>query len=142
MANRNFPVVSGLTQLTKKWSLDLPGEFNRRIEDEQLVMWRPGLTFWISVWNSPSERATTAMTVKMLRDDIGPSAYDLVEDQKDGLIRIRYRLMEHAEDKRLPALYGFLVADDGYLQFAAYFDREEDEQVAQEVFESVHFCVF
>ena len=45
-----FPIVEGNYRLTREWTIDLPGKFNRRIEDDDLVIWRPGLTFWIAIW--------------------------------------------------------------------------------------------
>lgn len=37
----DFPVVEGLYRLTRDWELELPEKFNRRIEDGNMVLWRP-----------------------------------------------------------------------------------------------------
>ena len=39
-----FPIVEGDHLLTETWAIHLPDEFARRIEDGDLVSWRPGLT--------------------------------------------------------------------------------------------------
>ncbi len=53
----DFPVVEDLYQMTKEWSVSLPSKFNRRMEDDDLVIWQPGFTIWTTVWNNDkSER--------------------------------------------------------------------------------------
>ena len=39
-----FPLVEGEHRLTATWSMYLPEQFARRIEDGSLVLWLPGLT--------------------------------------------------------------------------------------------------
>ena len=56
--NPHFPVVTGRHQLTAEWSIDLPGEFNRRIDDGDLVFWRPGITAFVAIWNTTTPRAS------------------------------------------------------------------------------------
>jgi hypothetical protein len=46
----DYPTIEGRYPLTSDWELDLPQKFNRRIEDGNMVLWRPGLTLRISVW--------------------------------------------------------------------------------------------
>lgn len=52
-----FPVVQDTYQMTKEWSVTLPGRFNRRIEDGSLVLWRPGFTIWTSVWGNDKKES-------------------------------------------------------------------------------------
>ena len=49
MLNPQFPIVEGRYQMTGEWSIALPGQFNRRIENQDLVIWRPGFTIWLAI---------------------------------------------------------------------------------------------
>lgn len=131
-----FPVVSGRYQISPEWSLFLPGAFNRRIEDDDLVIWRPGFTVWIAAWhNKPEESIQTRM--RLLKQDITENAQELIEEEDPGVLRLRFRLEEPADDDRVAAYYAFAVADDGYLQIAMYFDDEADAETADGVWRSI-----
>lgn len=133
--NPEFPVVSGRHQLTEEWWIELPVEFNRRIEDGDLCLWRPGATIWISVWGKADEPLDK--TLAWLREDIDPEGFDVVEELDGRVGRIRYRLDEESEDKRAPAFYGFVVQPESHLQFAAYVDAEDDVELVGAVFEAL-----
>lgn len=134
--NPSFPIVEGVYRLTEKWSITLPGPFNRRIEDGDLVLWRPGLTMWIAVWGN-DERETTSARLEWLRGDASEEAYDFLEEEDGGLLRFSYRLAEESEDDRADALYCFAIADESHVQMAVYFDREQDLETAQALWRSL-----
>jgi hypothetical protein len=55
----DYPTVEGTLSLTYSWSLVLPEKFNRRLDDGDLVIWRPGFTIRTAVWDQarlPSRR--------------------------------------------------------------------------------------
>ena len=132
----NFPVVEGRYQITNQWAVDLPGQFNRRIEDESLVIWRPGLTVWTTVWNNDHDE-TPDERLNWIQEDSSPDAHSQ-ETEKDGdLIRYAYRLEEKADDKRQPAFYCFAIGRGGHVQMAIYFDREDDLAAAKRIWRSL-----
>jgi hypothetical protein len=47
-----FPLVSGDYALTEEWAIHLPEKFARRVEEGNLVLWRPGLTIWLAAWGN------------------------------------------------------------------------------------------
>lgn len=134
---KNFPVVQGDYQMTREWKITLPGQFRRRFEEGSLVLWRPGITIWASAWGEkrstpPRER------LKGIKAEASPKRFqELEETGKDGLLRWSYRLKEQAADARVPALYGFVLGNSGYVQLAIYFDREEDASAARALWRSV-----
>jgi hypothetical protein len=134
--NPKFPVVQGRHQLNAAWSLELPGEFNRRIEDGDLVLWRPGMTMFIAIWNNDRGESIPAR-LEWLREDMNPAAFDHVEETDGTSQRFAYRLAEDGDDDRVPALYGFTVADSSHVQLAVYFDSEDDTATALELWRSV-----
>jgi hypothetical protein len=132
-----FPIVEGRYELTEGWAANLPRQFNQRIEERQLVFWRPGVTVWTSVWDlndgeSPHDR------YRLLKKMISPQAENLLEEVDGSILRFAYRLDEAAADSRRPAFYGFAVGPSGHVQMAVYFDDEGDLELATRIWRSLN----
>lgn len=134
--NAEFPVVRGHHRLTTTWSIELPGEFNRRIEDGDLVLWRPGMTLFIAIWNNDRAETVTERS-EWIREDMDPKAFDIVEAPVGTMQRFAYRLDEGSDDGRVPALYAFTIAEHSHVQLAVYFDSEEDTATALQLWKSI-----
>lgn len=131
-----FPVVVGDHELTKSWSIHLPKRFARRVEDGQLVLWRPGLTIWLSAWNN-DHGATQGNRLADLKKSVSPERFAEHESQSNSLIRYTYRLRDENEDGPVESLYGYVISEDGQLELAVYFDDPQDEVEARRLVESV-----
>lgn len=136
MLHPDFPVVSDHYQMTDMWSVVLPGEFNRRIEDGDLVIWRPGITIWTAIWGNDNNLPADKRLIE-LKQDISDDAFDIEEDVTGSILRFRYRLVEDSDDDRIPAYYCFAVGNSGYVQMAIYFDDENDLSVAESIWKSL-----
>jgi hypothetical protein len=132
----DFPVVSGSYQMTKDWTIVLPGQFNRRFEEGSMVLWRPGLTIWVNVWNNDHNQ-TRADRLARIKSKHAPEATDLEEAEEEGLTRFCYRLKEESEDDRVAAFYGFAFGENGEVLISVYFDDESDIAVARSVWLSL-----
>lgn len=86
--NPNYPVVEGRYRMTEVWSIDLPGPFNRRIEEECLVLWRPGLTIWTIVWGNDGGFGSAGHQLEIIKDEVSPEAFDLEVESSPGLERL------------------------------------------------------
>jgi hypothetical protein len=126
-----FPVVQGTHQLTKKWRARIPQPLNSRVEEGNLVLWRPGLTFFVASWDNEKGESREER-LKWIRSDASPKAFDSRVERDGGLIRFSYRLDESPDDDRKPALYAFVIAEHGHVQVAAYFDQKQDLAIAEE----------
>lgn len=133
-----YPMAEGRYRLTKRWSIDLPGQFKKRIEGGDLCLWRPGLTIWLTAWNNDKNEGVS-QRVQQLRADISPAAHDIAVEQKGSLSFLSCRLAEKSDDRRHDAFYGFVVSEDGHLQVAIYFDDERDAKTAQSLLKSVEW---
>jgi len=135
----NFPVVQGAYRLTRDWELELPGEFSRRLEEGDLVLWRPRLTFWIAVWGKDGDR-TTEDTLTWIQSGASPERTDEKVVRSSGSIRLTYRLHEEDPD-RIPSRYvsisGFVIEPSGHVQISAYCDDAAAERLAERVIASV-----
>ena len=133
----DFPVVVGIVPISTDWLLRLTQPMNRRIEDGSLVLWRPGLTAWITVWGNPGDDSPQTRLAQ-IRNGASPDRYDEQQRHADGLIHHTYRLAETAADSRVPALYGNVIGACGHLQIAVYFDDEPQAGIAAEIVAGIH----
>ena len=136
MLNPRFPIVEGRYHLTDTWSVELPDKFNRRVEDGDLVLWRPGMTIFIAIWNNDRSESVAERSA-WLRADTAPGAYDVVEEDLGTWRRFAYRLREESDDNRVPALYAFSIVEDSHVQLAVYFDEEHDASIALSLWRSL-----
>jgi hypothetical protein len=128
----HFPVVTGNYQLTPIWTIYLPLNFNRRIEDESVVLWRLGITVYSRSWRNDRDEAIEAGLAR-LKAQISPDAFELQEEQTSASCRFSYRLVEDGVN----ALYGFVITRSDYMQVAVYFDDESDIDMARTMFDSI-----
>ncbi len=111
--------------------LNLPLEFNRRLEDSSLVLWRtdPRLTLWISIFNIPISN-NSAKQFSICREKISETSSHIVETTD----RFNYRLQE---DGIIPAFYGFVFGPEHFLQAGMYMDDENSLALLTQIFNSI-----
>ncbi len=135
----DFPVIEGRYRLTRDYDLDLPGRFNRRIEDGSMVLWHPGLTFWIAVWGR-KDNQTAEETLAWILEDASPERTDELVEREGNIIRFTYRLNEEDPERkpgRYVAISGYVISPLGHVQITAYCDDEQSETVGESVIRSV-----
>lgn len=127
-----FPIVEGEHALTSSWSLTLPSPFARRIEDDSLVLWRPGLTLCIAAFNN-DHREPQAARLAAMKDTMSPDATSVREDTAGGVTRLTYRLVEDGQ-KSVSAI---VIGATGHLHASIYFDDEADAATALRIAASI-----
>jgi hypothetical protein len=136
MLHPDFPIVEGRYQMTPDWAVTLPQQFNRRIEDNSLVLWRPGITAWTVIWNNNNKQSQSER-LEWLRSEISPDAFDAESFTDGDVTRFSYRLTERRDEEFVHALYGFAIGVNGHVQLVIYFDDEADLETARAIFRSV-----
>jgi hypothetical protein len=135
----DFPVVSGDHVLTREWTLTLPGEFNRRIEEGSLVLWQPELTFWINIWNNDAGLPPEDQLARILAE-ASPERRDEQVGRAAGLIRLSYELAE-ADPERDASEYnsisGHIISPTDYVQISAYYDTPAARTLGYQVLHSL-----
>jgi hypothetical protein len=132
-----FPQVSGTYHMTKEWSLQLQGNYSRRIEEGSLVLWRRGLTCWIVTWDKrPGD--TPQSTYRWRRESAPKSAMEFFEQPDGKPARFAYLLHEMDDGAPRYALYTFTFGTSGHVQMAIYFDDKQDLSVAKDLWLSVN----
>jgi hypothetical protein len=137
--NPNYAAVSGRQQVTGRWAITLPGEFNRREEEAGLCFWRPGLTIWLSAYGA-EDGMTIEHRLGRDRGNASPQATDITESLDDGVGRLTYCLSEtRADGAIVNGLYSYAHGVEGQVMVAAYFDGDADLETARKVSGSITY---
>lgn len=131
-----FPLVEGDHHLTAVWSIYLPEQFARRVEQGSLVLWRPGLTIWLTAWNN-DHGESQAKRLARIKESAAKNRFAESESQANDATRYRYRLRDQNADGPVESIAAVVINDDGLLQVAVYFDDPADEGKACELVDSV-----
>src|SRR5262245_42734377 len=105
------------------------------MEDDDIVIWRPGLTFWIAVWGAEPDM-TVEETLARILEDASPDRTDEKVDRTDGLVRLTYELREQDPDREsqdYTSISGYVIAPSGHVQITAYCDSTEAESTGARV---------
>lgn len=128
---------AGSVRLTADWSATLTETMLRRVEDGNLVLWRPGLTAFFSVFDVGPSEARKELVAEFLAE-ADESRFDEHQDLRGPVWRARYRLQEtDAEDGERSGLYGIAVTAKSKVVAAVYFDEESDIETAMELIDSL-----
>ena len=131
-----FPLVKGKHALNATWTIHLPGEFARRVEDGSLVLWRPGLTIWLAIWNNDNGEPQ-AKRLASIKKSASKQRHSDQEDVTKSETRYSYRLRDESEDGPVESLSAFIITDEEHLQVAVYFDDPGDEKIAMRLVDSI-----
>jgi hypothetical protein len=131
-----FPVVQGDHALTATWSIHLPQPFARRVEDGSLVLWRPGLTIWLSAWNN-DHGESQAKRLASIKKAAAKNRFAEHQVKANSLTRYSYRLRDENDDGPVESLNAFVISEGGHLHLAVYFDDLADEARARQLVDSV-----
>ncbi|MFC9897854.1 hypothetical protein ACFVMC_29545 [Nocardia sp. NPDC127579] len=127
----DYPLVEGEHMMTDSWSVRLPAQFCRRIEDGALVLWRPGVTAWTVVHGSGGRPLSDRL--QRVKQIASTERFEEDEYRDGGLTYYRYRLRDANEDGDIDALYVFAFTETQHIQLAIYFDGPDDEVLARRI---------
>lgn len=122
--------------MAKVWRTDLPEQFNRRIEDGSLVLWRPDLTLWINVWNNDQRLGVDELLARVLKS----ASADRSDEQlvrSGGIAHLSYELIENDADNSDHSINGYIFSNVGYVQISAYYDTPEARSLGYQVINAV-----
>jgi dihydroorotase-like cyclic amidohydrolase len=132
-----FPTVKGRYQMTDNWSIELKEDHKQRFEDGSLVLWRPGMTSWIVVYNA-KPGTTREDALKWRKRDADKNRTQEFEASDDKHLRWAYLLFEKTKEDERWALYSFTFGkDSGHVQMATYFDDRKDLEKAKQLWMSL-----
>lgn len=136
MLHPDFPIVNGHYQMTDDWFITLEQSYNKRVEDGSLVLWRPGFTIWVDIWDNDNNETINERAL-LRQKDISKDAYELKKYISNGITKIGYRLDEKRTEEIVFAYYGFAINKDSHVQIAFYFDDSKDLNSAKNIFSNL-----
>lgn len=135
----DFPLVSGIYKMTKGWEIDLGNqEFRRRVEDGSLVIWRPGITMWIGVWEYPKEESRSSFIERKRSRSGLPSGSEIIEIPANGNTSyFGYFFSETEQGSERWSLQTFTFGPSDHVLMAIYFDDKRDVETAKKLWKGV-----
>lgn len=138
MLHPDFPIVEGKYQMTEEWLITLSQPHNRRVDEGDLVLWRPGLTIWIALWGNDNNQSIDER-LEAISSRSSPYAFDVNSKDKGITQAYSYRLNEMENNKVTYSYNGYILANDSHVQVSVYFDSESDLNEAKSIIESVMY---
>jgi len=138
----DYPTVTGTYPMTDEWTVTLPEIFNRRVEEGCLVLWRPALTFWITIWGNDGDASADERLASILETASDRRSDQQIERAGD-VVRLTYELPEE-DTSRPEAVYrsisGYVISALGHVQISAYFDTPSARTLGYTVIHSVRMA--
>ncbi len=130
-----YPIVHGRHRLTERWSIYLAEDMNRRVDDESLVLWRPGFTIRFEAWLLTAGE-THEQRIESVVAEV-PRRFDERRWADDSASAVSFRVP--APGDTIAPLFAFVFGGVDHLIFAINFDRIDYEQVAYDVIDSLRY---
>jgi hypothetical protein len=126
-------------RVTHEWIINLPDDFESRVEDEELIFWRTGVTVIIAAFRLPEDTGKLELLnqiQKMMPED----ALETLISTKGEIVGLGYTQIQKQEGKKNRlSLYTFTASDTSCLQTAYYLDDPSDLDWAKSVWETIVF---
>lgn len=126
-------------RITTEWLIDLPDEFEKRVEEDKLVFWKTGITIIIAAFRLPDGTGKLELLNK-IQSMIPENALEKLVSTKGEIVGLGYTQIQKikGENDRL-SLVSFTASDTSCLQVAFYLDDPNDLEWAKSVWKGVIF---
>jgi len=125
-------------QITKEWIIDIPEDFEHRVEDEKLVFWKTGTTVIAVPFSVPKDTGKIEL-LNQIREKFPDNILEIFVSTKGEIVGLGYsQIIQYGEHERL-ALVTFTASDTSCLQVCYYLDIPEDLAWAKSVWEALVF---
>lgn len=126
-----------LYPITPEWFLTLDQSFQRRVENDQLVLWTTGKTIITVAFRLP-ETLTPEVLLETIKSKFSEGIFEAIESQDEGLLRFAaLQTEDSAAGKVRLVLHGFTISPASCLQSAFYFDLPADLDWAKTAWQSI-----
>ncbi|QRN82184.1 hypothetical protein JR338_06965 [Chloroflexota bacterium] len=126
-------------RITSEWLIDLPDDFEKRVEEDKLVFWKTGITIIIAAFRI-SEGTDKLELLNQVQIKIPENALEKLVSTKGEIVGLGYTQLQKVqnENDRL-SLITFTASDTSFLQVAFYLDNPNDLDWAKKVWEKIIF---
>ncbi len=124
-------------RITSEWLMDLPDDFEKRVEDHKLVFWTTGITIIIAAFSLPDGVGKLEL-LNQIQAKIPENALEKLVSTKGEIVGLGYTQIQkiRGEKDRL-SLVSFTASDTSCLQMAFYLDDPTDLDWAKKTWEGI-----
>ncbi|MDY6867044.1 MAG: hypothetical protein SVT56_03945 [Chloroflexota bacterium] len=109
-------------RVTNEWIINLPHDFERRVEDEKLIFWKTGITVIIAAFTLPEDTGKLEL-LNQIQKKMPEDVLEAFVSTKGEIVGLGYTQVQDikGENDRL-ALTTFTASDTSCIQTAFYLD--------------------
>lgn len=124
-------------QITKEWLINLPEEFENRVEEDKVIFWKTGITVILAAFRVPQETGKIIL-LNRIQEKIPENALETLVSTKGEIVGLGYtQIHKELDEKNRLSLYTFTASDTSCLQTAFYLDDPDDLPWAKTVWEGI-----
>ena len=122
-------------QITNKWLIDLPEDFEKRVHEGKLIFWKTGISVVIAVFSLP-ENTQKLELLNQIQEKLPEDVLEKLVSTKGEIVGLGYtQVMPIEDNKKRFSLTTFTASDSSCLQMAFYLDDSSDLDWAKTVWE-------
>jgi hypothetical protein len=124
-------------RITSEWLIDLPDDFEKRVEDDKLVFWTTGITIIIAAFTLPDGVGKLEL-LNQIQAKIPEDALEKLVSTKGEIVGLGYtQIQKIAGEKDRLSLVSFTASDTSCLQMAFYLDDPNDLDWAKKTWKEI-----
>ena len=126
-------------RITTEWLINIPDEFEHRVEDEKLIFWKTGITVIAVPFRLPKNTSKLEL-LNRIQDKMPESIMETYVSTKGEIVGLGYTQFQKIEgEKKRLSLTTFTASDTSCLQTAFYLDDPTDLDWAKSVWKGIVF---
>ncbi len=126
-------------RITKEWLINIPDEFEHRVEDEKLVFWKTGITVIAVAFRLP-ENSSKLELLYQIQEKKPENILETFVSTEGEIAGLGYTQLQEVEcAKKRISLTTFTVSDTSCLQIAFYLDDPTDLGWAKSTWKGIVF---
>ena len=126
-------------QITPEWLINLPDEMEHRIEDDELIFWKTGVTIAIAAFSLP-EGVSKLELLAQIQQKMPERTLETFVSTKGEVVGLGFTEVLKANNTRdRLSLVTFTASDTSCLQTGFFLDNPEDLEWAKSVWEGIIF---
>lgn len=124
-------------QITNEWLIDLPEDFEKRVEEDKLVFWKTGISIIIAAFSLPDQTNKMEL-LNQIQQKTPEDALETLVSTKGEIVGLGYTQLQELKGgmKRL-SLTTFTASESSCLQIAFYLDDPADLDWAKSAWRSL-----
>lgn len=124
-------------RVTQEWIINLPEDFESRVEDGKMIFWTTGMTVIAVAFRIPGDTGKIEL-LSQIREKMPENTLETLVSTRGEIFGLGYtQIQKRTGEKNRLALYTFTASDESCLQTAFYLDKPEDLDWAKNIWEQI-----